>query len=232
MHDVTRGFTGYIDVGAKHLFFYYFESRAPSDDLILWTNGGPGCSSELGLLMELGPCRINPSSNKNDPPSIDFNPFSWNNNASIIFIDQPVGVGFSYADYEEHVGQTEEAAKDVAAFMAIFMETFIRGKRYNVNGLVEGGIDSHAKSENVKFHFAGESYGGRYLPVFGAEVVDMNPRLEKVGIKPIPLKSVMIGNGLTDFFTYVSPSLRLVSITHRWLICDLMLFFSTVQDGD
>lgn len=151
--------------------------------------------------MELGPCRINPSLNKNDPPSIEFNPFSWNNNASIIFIDQPVGVGFSYADYEEHVGQTEEAAKDVAAFMAIFIETFIRRKRYNANGLAEEGISLDAKSESVKFHFAGESYGGRYLPVFAAEVVDMNPRLEKAGIRPIPLKSVMIGNGLTDFST-------------------------------
>lgn len=152
-------------------------------------------------MMELGPCRIKPSSNENEPPSVEFNPFSWNNNASLIFIDQPVGVGFSYADYGEHVGRTEEAAKDIAAFVAIFMETFVRGKRYSAHGLADATVGLLDKHEHVKFHLAGESYGGRYIPVFAAEVVDMNPRLEKVGITPVPLESVMIGNGLTDFAT-------------------------------
>jgi carboxypeptidase C (cathepsin A) len=151
--------------------------------------------------MELGPCRIKPSHREGDPPTVEHNPYSWNNNASLIFIDQPVGVGFSYADYDEHVGRTEEAAKDVAAFVAIFMETFIRGKRYNINGLVEESMASYDKHEHVKFHLAGESYGGRYIPVFAAEVIDMNPKLKRVGIKPVPLKSVMIGNGITDFAT-------------------------------
>jgi Serine carboxypeptidase len=49
---------GYVDVdfGAKHLFFYFFESRGnpDTDDVIMWINGGPGCSSSTGLLMELG----------------------------------------------------------------------------------------------------------------------------------------------------------------------------------
>lgn len=151
--------------------------------------------------MELGPCRIKPADSSAEQPSVEFNPFSWNNNASLIFIDQPVGVGFSYADYGEHVGRTEEAAIDVAAFVAIFMETFIRGKRFShVDGKLTRTKDKH---EKVNFHLAGESYGGRYLPVFAAEVLDMNPKLKKVGIEPIPLKSVMIGNGLTDFATCV-----------------------------
>ena len=49
-------FTGYIDVEARHLFFYFFESRSnpEKDDVIFWTNGGPGCSSSTGLFMELG----------------------------------------------------------------------------------------------------------------------------------------------------------------------------------
>lgn len=49
-------YTGYIDIEARHLFFYFFESRSnpDKDDVMLWTNGGPGCSSAVGLFMELG----------------------------------------------------------------------------------------------------------------------------------------------------------------------------------
>ena len=52
-----RAYTGYIDVSpARHLFFYFFESRRDpdTDDVVFWTNGGPGGSSSLGLFMELG----------------------------------------------------------------------------------------------------------------------------------------------------------------------------------
>ncbi|KAI3611465.1 carboxypeptidase y precursor [Moniliophthora roreri] len=173
----VNGYTGYIDIGARHLFFYFFESRSSpeKDDVIFWTNGGPGCSSSLGLFMELGPCRV---LDANGPK---FHPESWNTNANIFFIDQPIGVGFSYAEYGEAVGTTEEAAKDIAAFVSIFFENFSQFK-------------------GRPFHMAGESYGGRYLPLFASGVYDQNAALVEAGLTPINLASVMIGNGLTHWY--------------------------------
>jgi len=177
----VKSYTGYIDIEARHLFFYFFESRSDpdKDDVIFWTNGGPGCSSSLGVFMEIGPCRVLDS---NGP---QFHPESWNSNANIFFVDQPIGVGFSYAEYGETVGTTEEAAKDIAAFVAIFFEHF-------------------SKFKGRAFHMAGESYGGRYIPVFAAEVYDQNKRLVDEGLTPINLTSIMIGNGFTDFYTMLT----------------------------
>ncbi|KAF5346265.1 hypothetical protein D9756_011269 [Leucocoprinus leucothites] len=168
----VNSYTGYIDIEARHIFFYFFESRndPDTDDVIFWTNGG--------LFMEFGPCRVK------DENSTIFHPESWNANANIFFVDQPVGVGFSYAEHGEAVGTTEDAAKDIASFVAIFFEHF-------------------TKFKGRAFHMAGESYGGRYVPVFASEVYDQNTRLAKAGLTPINLQSIMIGNGITDFATTV-----------------------------
>ncbi|KAF8518463.1 serine carboxypeptidase [Gautieria morchelliformis] len=174
--DTVRSYTGYLSFQARHLFFYFFESRNDprTDDVILWTNGGPGCSSSLGLFMELGPCQIK------DANGTSFNPYSWNSNANIFFIDQPIGVGWSYAEYGQAVGTTEDAAKDIAAFARIFFDTF-------------------SEFKGRPFHLAGESYGGRYLPVFASQIYDENKQAVGAGLTPVNLVSVMIGNGLTDF---------------------------------
>ncbi|KAI0644057.1 serine carboxypeptidase [Trametes meyenii] len=174
--EFVRAYTGYIDIEVRHLFFYFFESRRnpDEDDVILWTNGGPGSSSSIGLFMELGPCRV--TSEK----STERFRYSWNDRANIFFIDQPIHVGFSYADYEEHVDNTLDAGKDIAAFVAIFFEHFTKFKRRS-------------------FHLAGESYAGRYLPVFASAIYDQNVFLEEAGLAPVNLTSVMLGNGGTDW---------------------------------
>ncbi|KAF8495647.1 serine carboxypeptidase [Russula emetica] len=180
--DTTvKAYTGYIDFQAKHLFFYFFESRndPDKDDVIFWTNGGPGCSSSLGLFMELGPCRV---TNATDDPTF-FNK-SWNSNANVFFVDQPIGVGFSYAEHGQSVSTSEEAARDIAAFVAIFFESFPSFK-------------------GRAFHMAGESYGGRYIPLFASAVYDQNAVLVRKGLTPINLTSAIIGNGITDPFTMI-----------------------------
>lgn len=122
----------------------------------------------IGLLDELGPAKI---------PNRDLkpvrNPYSWNNNASVIFIDQPVNTGFSYSS--QAVSTTAAASKDIYALLTLFFTQF----------------PQYAKQD---FHISGESYAGHYIPIFSQEILSHKDR-------NINLKSALIGNGLTDPLT-------------------------------
>ncbi|KAF9047502.1 Alpha/Beta hydrolase protein [Panaeolus papilionaceus] len=74
-------------------------------------------SSMLGLFRENGPCRIN-----NDTTTISRNPYSWNNDANVLYIDQPGGVGFSHWHGDINVGTSQDAAVDVWKFLQIFFQ--------------------------------------------------------------------------------------------------------------
>lgn len=83
-------YSGYLDVGdGNQMFFWYFEARSnPSTaPLATWFNGGPGCSSMVGLFQENGPCQFY---NGASTPSLNKN--SWNTYANMLYIDQPVGM--------------------------------------------------------------------------------------------------------------------------------------------
>lgn len=167
--DNVKQYTGYLDVLGldKHFFYWFFELRndPENDPVILWLNGGPGCSSLTGLFFELGPSLINATLQP------VHNPFSWNNNALIIFLDQPVGVGYSYTGGED-VKNTATAAKDVFVFLELFFQKF-------------------SKFASNDFHIAGESYAGHYIPQFAVEIIEHADR-------SFNLLSVLIGNGITD----------------------------------
>lgn len=118
-------YTGWLDVGPKHFFFWYFKSETESsvttsagaEPLALWLTGGPGGSSMLGMLQELGPCLINQHGN-----GTVYNPYGWNKDTALIFVDQPAGVGFSYLDEGEPIpGDSFTAAADMHLFLQMFM---------------------------------------------------------------------------------------------------------------
>ena len=92
----VKSYSGYFNVASGHdknYFFWLFESRSePSTDpLVMWLTGGPGCSSQLALMTENGPCKPT-----EDGLNTVNNPYSWNTNANIMWVDQPANVGFSY----------------------------------------------------------------------------------------------------------------------------------------
>lgn len=207
-HDDASAFStashekdGKSEGAIEHFYFWAFESRndPKTDPVVLWLNGGPGCSSFTGLLMELGPCNaVDPASRPEGKPGTSPNPWAWNNNATMIFLDQPVGVGYSYVDWAnktrtdkppKRVFSAESAAKDASAFLHLL--AMHMGKE-----IFEGDGDRFSS-----FHIAGESYAGRYIPLTADQIVKDNKKIAKhpeMGLRPLPLESVLIGNGITS----------------------------------
>ncbi|KAI0263017.1 serine carboxypeptidase [Gloeopeniophorella convolvens] len=171
--------SGYGDLTSNEsVWFWFFAARNNPDTapLITWFNGGPGSSSMIGLFQELGPCRIN-----NQSTGVDLNPEAWNTNANVLFIDQPIGVGFSYGSTT--VGTSEEAASDVWKFLQIWF------------------ADSRfSKYASREFAIWTESYGGHYGPTFAAYFLQQNAGIANGTVQglPINLKVLGVGDGLTD----------------------------------
>lgn len=185
----------YTGLDIQSICVRFFEARKSPETapLVLWLNGGPGivltlvvfhwpdgsvgCSSTTGLLFELGPCRIS-----DEGYNTTYNQYSWNNDVNIIFLDQPVGVGYSYSDDRSTVDSTPVAAIDVYAFLELFLSRF---KEY----------------ASAPFHIAAESYGGTYAPNFANFIYHKNKQLQlysSTGLIKINLASVILGNGHTD----------------------------------
>lgn len=139
--------TGTIDVTDSHrLFFWFFDSRndPANDPIIIWMNGGPGSTSMLGLFNEMGACWLEPGANTTVP-----NDFAWNNNASVLFLDQPAGVGLSSRAEGSPVPAFDiEGAYDFQTFLNVFFK------------------DVFPDRARLPIHIAAESYGGHYGPVY------------------------------------------------------------------
>jgi len=99
----VNSYSGYIDLAPNvHAFFWFFESRRDpkNDPITLWLNGGPGSDSLIGLFEELGPCMLS------ENLTSYVNEYSWSEVSNMLFLSQPVGVGFSYQ--EEAIGSLNE----------------------------------------------------------------------------------------------------------------------------
>ncbi|KAI9301170.1 carboxypeptidase S1 [Cunninghamella echinulata] len=173
--DTVVQYSGYLDVDNDvHYFFWFFESRTNPDTapFTIWLNGGPGCSSMVGLWQELGPCRVNEDGSQ----AVYNEAGSWNKVSNMLFFDQPAGVGFSYGD--NNVYGTDDAAPLAYNLLQVFFEAF-------------------PKYKDQAVHYFGESYGGHYIPAFADYVVQQNKNLPS-GKQHINIQSAGVGNGLTN----------------------------------
>ncbi|KAH8693079.1 pheromone processing carboxypeptidase KexA [Talaromyces proteolyticus] len=166
---------GHIEVDPEtngHLFFWHYQNRhiANRQRTVLWLNGGPGCSSMDGALMELGPYRV-----KSDQ-SLEYNNGSWNEFANLLFVDQPVGTGFSYANSNSYIHDLDQ----VANHMVTFLEKWFR-------------LFPEYQSDDL--YIGGESYAGQYIPYVAKAIIDRNKKFEAGSDAVWNIKGLLIGNG-------------------------------------
>ena len=148
------------------MFYWLFKARnnKPKAPLIIWLEGGPGCCSEEAIFMENGPFRI-----ANDSFLLSKNYYSWTNMADVIFIDQPVGTGFTNAAPNLMATDKEQLILDFMQF-------------YN------GFLQENSEYLDRDLYIAGQSYGGHFVPYYAKALVDE-------GFK---VKGIAIGNGYYD----------------------------------
>ena len=119
-------YSGYVDYtspllkSTHHTFHWVVESEGPPQGIAIWTNGGPGCSGLFGMGFEHGPFVAQADG------GLALNPYSWNKHLTVVYIEQPAGVGFSWssepADYERY--DDDVAASDNAAFLSAFFAMY------------------------------------------------------------------------------------------------------------
>ncbi|PON97447.1 Serine carboxypeptidase-like [Trema orientale] len=171
-------FSGYVKVDDKKniSFFYYFveaETDPSSKPLVLWLNGGPGCSSlGVGAFSENGPFRPNGK-------VLLRNEYSWNKEANMLYLETPVGVGFSYStNSSSYVAVGDEAtARDNLVFLQRWFKKF-----------------PHYKNRDL--FLTGESYAGHYIPQLAKLMVQVNKKRNVFN-----LKGIALGNPVLEFAT-------------------------------
>ncbi|KAH0839339.1 Alpha/Beta hydrolase protein [Lanmaoa asiatica] len=134
--DVGPSWAGLLPISddpneTRQLFFWFFPPgpEGSLDDLIFWTNGGPGCSSLEGLLQENGPLSWSWGQAK-----ATVNEYSWTNLSSVLWVEQPVGTGFSQGT--PNIENEDQLAEQLVGFMQQFLEVFseLKGKKLWLTG--------------------------------------------------------------------------------------------------
>ncbi|CAG5047326.1 unnamed protein product [Parnassius apollo] len=170
-----KSYAGFFTVDKKYesnQFIWYFPAMVPNKKdapVIVWLQGGPGATSLYGLFTENGPLRVRNG-------KFERRKYNWALSHHIIYIDNPVGTGFSFTkDPKGYCTNETQVGEQLYATIIQFFQLF-------------------PELQPNKFFITGESYAGKYVPAFAYTIHKKNPEAK---IK-INLKAIAIGNGLSD----------------------------------
>eukprot|EP01022_Parablepharisma_sp_SALTPOND_P000937 TRINITY_DN105298_c1_g1_i1.p1 TRINITY_DN105298_c1_g1~~TRINITY_DN105298_c1_g1_i1.p1 ORF type:complete len:481 (+),score=21.97 TRINITY_DN105298_c1_g1_i1:107-1444(+) len=127
------------------IFYWLFRTRTHnrSPPLVVWIEGGPGCSCEQSLFLEHGPYRLQKGSS-----NFTSSQFSWNNVADVLYTDQPIGTGLSNcSDISRIPTNADEMARDFYGFFTNFLA-----------------LHPEYTKHSTTIYFAGHSYAGHFVP--------------------------------------------------------------------
>ncbi|PPS10614.1 hypothetical protein GOBAR_AA10062 [Gossypium barbadense] len=183
-------FSGYVTVDYKKhkaLFYYFVEAETDpaSKPLVLWLNGGPGCSSlGVGAFSENGPFR----------PNGEFlvkNDYSWNREANMLYLETPIGVGFSYSTNTSSYEAVDDeiTARDNLVFLQNWYNKFPNYRHRDL-------------------YITGESYAGHYIPQLAKLMVEFNKKQNLFNLKGIADSDIFYASFCIPRFG-VSPCLQL-----------------------
>ncbi|KAL1768238.1 putative serine carboxypeptidase CPVL isoform X1, partial [Sigmodon hispidus] len=170
-----KSYAGYITVNKtfnSNLFFWFFPARVQPEDapVVLWLQGGPGGSSMFGLFVEHGPYVITKNMTVYDRD------FPWTTTLSMLYIDNPVGTGFSFTEnIRGYAISEDDIAQDLYSALIQFFKLF----------------PQYAKND---FYVTGESYAGKYVPAIAHYIHSINP----VRDFKIHLEGIAIGDAYSD----------------------------------
>jgi carboxypeptidase C (cathepsin A) len=189
----SRQYSGFISAedvttpGHEKFLHYVFveaENSPETAPVVLWTNGGPGCSSLEGYMNEMGPLRPDPADP--DGQQLTRNPYTWNLHANMLYLEHGVGVGFSYTNGRNVELDDESDARDVHWFLRNFF-------------FPKDGAEGFGEYATNEFYLTGESYAGVYIPHIANTI-----RLGNLdhSSSEINIVGFMIGNGCSGSETF------------------------------
>uniref|UniRef100_A0A1B6FEW7 Carboxypeptidase n=1 Tax=Cuerna arida TaxID=1464854 RepID=A0A1B6FEW7_9HEMI len=175
MKSNITSYAGFFTVDKKYnsnLFFWFFPAVEKNDTapVVLWLQGGPGATSLFGLFTENGPFYVKKKR------GLKLRQYTWITSHSVIYIDNPVGTGFSFTDNDLGYSKNEE---DVGLNLYTALIQF---------------FTLFPQFQNNEFFVTGESYAGKYVPAISYTIHTKNPSAKL----KINLKGLAIGNGLCD----------------------------------
>ena len=188
----VRHWAGHLPASSQRDKYFFYWLFAPDGDfdpetvpLIIWLNGGPGCSSMDGLFLENGPFRL--VKDASGGFSLKAEPNSWHKApAYTLYIDQPVGTGLSFTTSKKYPGNDEEVNIDFYYFLQSFYK--LHGDKFVRDGVAR-----------TPLYFSGESHAGHFIPHMMNYILKRNDDLKSGNVR-VNLAGAAIGNGWTGKF--------------------------------